>query len=143
MELTLHSSNSSQTGVSNHQVPPRVYSLQFHFPHCSKHCEAYEEGDWSQISTEDASTINTQLGRNAKTADITEFSFGIIEIVKIIQQNVKEDSSIRYRSPEEAVLYVEYEVVRHLVEKANNEYWMTLAMSCNPCSWTYYVIIAE
>ena len=85
------------------------------------------------ISTEDASAVNTQLARIAKTADITEVTFRIMEVVKIFQQNIKEDSSKRYRSPEEAVLYVEYEVVKYLMDKANNEHWMTLSMSSDPC----------
>ena len=56
-----------------------------------------------------------------------------MEIVRIFQQYVSDECAKRYRNMEDAALYVEYEVIKYLMEKANKEHWMTLSMSSDPC----------
>ena len=47
------------------------------------------------------------------------------------------ENTKKYRSMEDASLYVGVEVVRYPMEKSNKEHWMTLAMSCDPCRYGY------
>ena len=47
------------------------------------------------------------------------------------------DNSKKYKSMEEASLYVGAEAVRYIMEKSNKEQWMTLAMSSDPCRYGY------
>ena len=108
-----------------------VYNCTFHIAqNVVKHVKR-ETG--VTVPSDATSAINTQLAIIAKSADITEVTFRIMEIVRIFQQYVSDECAKRYRNMEDAALYVEYEVIKYLMEKANKEHWMTLAMSSDPC----------
>ena len=47
------------------------------------------------------------------------------------------ENTKKYRSMEDASLYVGAEVVRYFMEKSNKEHWMTLAMLYDPCRYGY------
>ena len=77
------------------------------------------------------------LSEIAETADITEAVRKIWTIIDIFRKGLSSENSKKYKSIEEASLYVGAEVVRYIMEKSNKEQWMTLAMSSDPCRYGY------
>ena len=89
------------------------------------------------VSSEDGKAINTLSSEIAETADITEAVRKIWTIIDIFRKGLSSENPKKYKSMEEASLYVGAEVVRYIMEKSNKEQRMTLAMSSDPCRYGY------